>query len=131
MTAAISTSSYAAFRAGRDGTPVRVTLGRPRMPEPAGRRVWIYLAEAAPRGWYFNLGPAGFDRHYLRQLDRLGDCIEVKLGWLPGPVCLLCYERRVRGPADCHRRLFADWWTARTGAEVPELDGPRGRRRAR
>jgi hypothetical protein len=83
------------------------------------------VAELAPKGWYFNSEPDNFARRYREQLDRLADEIATKLGWLAedGPVVLLCYERRVRGPQDCHRRIWADWWSERTGEVIPELDG--------
>lgn len=34
---------------------------------------------------------------------------------------LLCFEDLAK--AHCHRRLFADFWQARTGQAVPELVG--------
>jgi hypothetical protein len=67
-----------------------------------------------------------FASRYLAQLDRCADDITTKLGWLTdefGPVCLLCFERRVRGAAGCHRRRFAQWWEARTGEVIAEYDG--------
>jgi hypothetical protein len=109
------------------GAPVRITLGIPRQ-LPPGRFRWPFLSEAAPKPWYFRSAPEKFDRMYRAQLARFADDIDIKLTWLadryPGQalVCL-CYERRARGPADCHRRIFADWWTERTGDPVPELDG--------
>jgi hypothetical protein len=121
----ISTCSYAAFVPSM-GTAIRISLGGPRIPEPSGREHWIYLRELAPRGWYFKAEPDAFAAAYLKQLDELAGYIEVKLGDLAGQfdrVCLLCWERRVTGPQDCHRRLWAQWWTERTGEEVPELDG--------
>jgi hypothetical protein len=118
------TCSYSAFRPDM-GTPVRITLGGPRQPEPTGRAHWLYVAELAPRGWYFR--SAEFDRHYTAQLDRYAAGIEEKLTRLGeatgSPLVLLCFERRIRGPADCHRRSFAQWWQERTGQQVPELDG--------
>lgn len=120
----ITTGSYAGWRP-EHGTPVRVTLGIPRWPRPPGRERWIYLAELAPRPWYFRAAPEKFDRYYLAQLDRLAADIETKLGWLAErfeAVSMLCYERRITGPSSCHRRLWADWHEARTGQHVPELD---------
>jgi hypothetical protein len=34
---------------------------------------------------------------------------------------LLCYEEMPGAALSCHRRVFAAWWTARTGWDVPEL----------
>lgn len=122
----IATCSYAAFQPTM-GTAIRISLGGPHRPEPSGREHWLYVAELAPRGWYFNAEPDVFARRYLEQLDRLSDDIEAKLGLLAdefGAVALCCFERRVRGPEDCHRRLWAQWWTEHvTGEEVPEHDG--------
>jgi hypothetical protein len=124
----LATCSYAAYKP-EFGTPVRITLGSPRRPEPTGREQWLFVAELAPRGWYFKAGPARFDACFTAQLDRHGDLIEEKLGWLADrcdlPLVLLCYERRVSvSGRDCHRLLVGRWWTARhPGQEVPELDG--------
>ena len=126
----IRTSSYAGWRP-EHGQPVRITLGGPRRPEPTGRARWLYVAELAPRGWYFNTAPEKFGRMYAAQLERLGDDIERKLGWLAGsfgPLVLCCFERRVSGPSDCHRRAAAEWLEKRLGIDIPELDprNPRG-----
>jgi hypothetical protein len=105
------------------GTPVRITLGTPRW-RPPGRRYWLYLAELAPQRDYFNAPAEEFERRYLAQLDELGDAIEQKLGWLTeayGPILLCCYEKDVRDPLACHRRMFARWYEARTGQPVPEI----------
>jgi hypothetical protein len=34
---------------------------------------------------------------------------------------LLCFCDLTVTGGHCHRRLFASWWTERTGQEVPEL----------
>jgi hypothetical protein len=123
--AQLFTCSYAAFKPEMR-TPVRITLGGPRRPEPTGRDHWLYVAELAPKGWYFKAPADVFARRCTEQLDRLADDIDAKLAWLTeefgGPIVLLCWEKRVRGPEDCRRR-WAAWWTERTGIEVPELDG--------
>jgi hypothetical protein len=120
----ISTCSYAGWLP-EHGQPVRITLGPPRRPEPTGRDVWLYVAELAPQGWYFRAGPEKFDRCYAAQLARHAAAIEMKLTMLTdqfGDLCLCCFERAVRGPAECHRLQFGAWWTARTGQPVPEHD---------
>lgn len=106
------------------GQPVRITLGQPRRPEPTGLERWIFIAELAPRGYYFRAEPTVFDARYAAQLDRFADDIDAKLKILNeafGRISLLCYERRVTG-RQCHRLAFGRWWEARTGQEVPELD---------
>ena len=105
--AELFTCSYSAFRT-EYGTPVRITLGGPRQPEPTGRERWLYVAELAPKGSYFHAEPDVFAARYTEQLERLADDIEDKLCQLGdhfgGPIVLLCFERRVGGPQDCHRR---------------------------
>jgi uncharacterized protein (DUF1330 family) len=36
---------------------------------------------------------------------------------------LLCFESLKKPGEWCHRRMFADWWTEKTGDRVIELDG--------
>jgi len=120
----ISTCSYAGWHPSY-GVPVRITLGRPRQPEPTGRRQWVYLNELSPRPWHMK--SSRFDEHYTAQLDRLAADIVLKLTWLSeqfGPLCLLCFERRVRetSPAECHRLLAARRIERWLGIEVPEMD---------
>jgi hypothetical protein len=121
-TLALATCSFAAYEP-RMGMGVRITLSPPQWPPPPGGRArWIYLAELAPRGWYFR--SARFDQHYIRQLNRFAADIERKLGWLAeafGPVTLCCYERRVL-PGECHRLIAAEFVSNLLGIEVPELD---------
>ncbi len=117
----LATCSYSAWRAGY-GQPIRVTLGKPRWPEPTGRAQWVYFSELAPKPWYWR--SARFDTYYRRQLDRFAEDIEMKVAWLAerfGPITLLCYERRVL-PGECHRLIAGEWISKRLGIEVPELD---------
>jgi hypothetical protein len=96
ITPALATCSFAAYQP-RMGTGVRIALGVPRQ-LPPGRWHWPFVAELAPRPWYFRAAAEKFDRHYLAQLDRLADDIETKLGWLAeryGPLVLCCF--RVQG----------------------------------
>src|SRR5262249_26500231 len=120
----LATCSYSAYRPGM-GAPVRITLGVPRQ-LPPGRWRWPYLAEAAPRGWYFRAAPEQFDACYASQLNRFAADIETKPAWLaeryPGqPLVACCFERRV-SEGDCHRLAFGRWLQDRLGIEVPELD---------
>ena len=54
---------------------------------------------------------------YRRLLVGSGELLTERLISLPGPVCLLCVERR---PEDCHRTLIAGW-RAERGWEVEHL----------
>jgi hypothetical protein len=123
----LATCSFGAYHP-RMGAGVRVTLGVPRFPPPPmpGRFRWPYLAEAAPRGWYFRASPQKFERCYLSQLNHFAGDIEMKLGWLAerfpdSPLIACCFERRV-SEGECHRLLFGRWLQDRLGTEVPELD---------
>ncbi len=55
---------------------------------------------------------------YDRLLAGSGELLTERLLALPGPVCLLCAEKR---PAECHRRLVAEWVAGRHGFEVRHL----------
>lgn len=39
------------------------------------------------------------------------------------PLILLCFERRARSGANCHRRRFAEYWELHTGEIIPEIGG--------
>jgi hypothetical protein len=111
------------------GTGVRITLGVPRQ-LPPGRFRWPFLAELAPRPWYYRAAPEKFDRYYRAQLDRFAEDILTKITWLTeafGPVTLCCFERKVQ-PGECHRLIAAEWLQNRLGIEVPELDPGRENR---
>ena len=54
---------------------------------------------------------------YSYTLDLAGGLVTERLASLPGPVCLLCAERR---PDDCHRSLIAEWLAGR-GWEVEHI----------
>jgi len=127
------TCSYAAYR--RDmGTAVRITLSPPRyisLPDPRYSRYtkWPYLAELAPKADYFKAPEAVFDARYLQQLDQLAPDILRKLTWIEpefGALALLCFEKKISGPHDCHRRLAANWLSTRLGVEIPEMDAAPG-----
>jgi hypothetical protein len=127
----LATCSYSAYRQEM-GTPVRITLGIPRWPDPPGRQHWIFVSELAPRWAYFHAEPDVFERRYRAQLERHQTDILDKLAWLAGrfgPLTLCCFERHVSWPADCHRRIAAMWLQDRLGVEVPELD-PREEKRS-
>jgi hypothetical protein len=134
----IKTCSYTGYR--RDmGTAIRITLGIPRfisLPDPRYSRYsrWPYIQELAPRKEYFNAPEAVFDARYLAQLDERAADIMRKIAWFGGEgiaehgaIVLLCFEKKIAGPHDCHRRLASGWLSQRLGVEIPEMDpGPGG-----
>jgi hypothetical protein len=104
---------------------VGIALGAPKWPLPYHLHP---LAQLAPAGWMLHLeDEAKFAIAYGRKLDRLGIiAIKVSLEEVAAAagvdtLVLLCYERIDTGEAWCHRRIFAEWWSARTGEVVAEL----------
>jgi hypothetical protein len=112
------------------GQAVRISLGLPRFWKTIPR-----LTELNPPRKYFDAKPWVFAPKYIEHLDSIGpDHIQeqirelqyefVELQHKSGtPLVLLCFEKNVRGPIDCHRRRFAEWWYLKTGEWVPELGG--------
>jgi Protein of unknown function, DUF488 len=117
----LATSSYHAYRPEM-GQPVRISLGVPRFKlswELPPNPLW----ELTPRGRYFHAEPAEFAREYRAQLDRYGTARlhEIFTALATGDrLLLLCFER---SGADCHRRLFSQWWLEHTGEIIPEVGG--------
>ena len=81
------------------------------------------MAELAPRRAYWDA--PDFDEQYLAQVARFADDIDAKLSAIPaenGALVLLCWEKQVTGPEQCHRRLAAGFLSERYGVEIPEMD---------
>lgn len=105
-------------------------------PDRASMGIWVkaktpdkgiehWLAEAGigyrslvELGNVFLAFPDWQDR-YRRLLDAAGPLLTERLGDIPGPICLLCAERRV---AECHRQQVADYMAAHMGAVVQHLE---------
>jgi hypothetical protein len=130
----LATCSYWEYRRGT-GTATMITRYAPRgvaLPDPrwTGNSRWPAARLLAPGQDYFGKGlpPAQFAARYLADLNALGvPRVAAALRDVPvedGRLVLLCYERVSEVTAEpwrCHRRIFAQWWTERTGREVPEL----------
>lgn len=56
---------------------------------------------------------------YGRLLDTAGDQLTERLGTIPGPICLMCAEKRV---AECHRRHVAEYLAEHKGAVIRHLE---------
>jgi uncharacterized protein (DUF488 family) len=56
---------------------------------------------------------------YEKLLNSCGELLIQRLINIPGPICLLCAERRVE---DCHRKLVAEFLASHYGAEVHHLE---------
>ena len=126
----IVTCSWSAYRR-QFGTAVRISLGVPRvkLPDPryTDRAHYIYVAELAPRRAYWDA--PDFDERYLAQVAQFADDIDVKLSAIEpenGALCLLCWEKQITGPEQCHRRLAAGFLAERYGVDIPELDAAPG-----
>jgi hypothetical protein len=65
------------------------------------------------------LGLPDWPERYSRLLDLAGDLLTDRLAAVPGPVCLLCSEKRA---ADCHRSMIADHLARTAGAAVVHLE---------
>jgi len=65
------------------------------------------------------LGLPDWLERYGRLLDAAGPLLTERLAEIPGPICLLCAERKV---AECHRRLVADYLATHRGAVVQHLE---------
>jgi hypothetical protein len=123
----IVTCSWQAYRR-EFGTAVRTSLGVPRwvrLPDPAWSDYahWPYVAELAPRRAYWNA--PDFDARYLAQVARFAGDIDAKLAAIPaenGALVLLCWERQITGPDQCHRRLAAGFLQDRHGIQIEEMD---------
>lgn len=113
--------------------PVRITLGHPRF------KLRYVLAGTcmalAPKGLKDVKDDDEFERLYRARLESFGvEGIRRMLSDIAAPhaqgdavplLALLCYEDLTKPGEVCHRRMFASWWTERTGQKVEELGGGR------
>jgi hypothetical protein len=125
----LATSRYQAADLidGSGRTAVGITLGNPRW--KLSYPVVANLRQLAPTREMRQLtDPRLFDQMYRDRLDDLGvdevrrlltDCAERANN---EHLVALCFEDLAKPGLRCHRRLFANWWTANTGEEVPELE---------
>jgi hypothetical protein len=114
----LATCSFQDYRP-KMGRPVRISLVSPRWRCAASDAT--ALPDLAPHPSYFRAPPAVFTQRYLAQLDRVGVARlwEQFQALADGrPLVLLCFERDA---ADCHRKLFAEWWLELTDEVIPEL----------
>ncbi len=110
-------------------TAVRVSLGSPRW--GVGYNIDGAINELMPKGLFgkYDNDRAGFEREYRKLLDSIGvSRIKQQLSLYNSKgkdVVLLCYEDVRKGDNDwCHRTMFANWWTEKTGEVIEELPDP-------
>jgi hypothetical protein len=108
-----------------DVVPVGISRGVPRWPLPYRYKLLRLLAPS--RETFALQDLEEFQQAYMAGLEDIG---VGKIAWAlrkisrehsGRPLALLCYENTHTGEV-CHRRMFAEWWKAQTGQEVPELD---------
>jgi hypothetical protein len=134
----LATCSYDQYKRAM-GTAVRITrmaLRGVSLPDPryTDRNHWPVIRSLIPARAIFHQGlpPAEFAALYRNDLAKQRGLAQVAAEMAaipldPAPagqrLVLLCYENVTGplGPLVCHRRVFADWWTAWTGQDVPEL----------
>lgn len=56
---------------------------------------------------------------YQKLLDSSGELLTTRLDDIPGPICLMCAEKRV---VECHRLQVADYLIKHKGVEVQHLE---------
>lgn len=107
----------------QDVVAVGISRGTPKFPV---RYRYRRLPDLYPDGWMFGIeDDTRFNEAYRKKLDRIGvNRITVQFERISReeggrPLVLLCYET---DPTQCHRSAFAEWWEARTGQAVPELE---------
>jgi hypothetical protein len=87
------------------------------------RRAFSEIAALSERGW----GSDGSESRVAPGQRQHGTAVPP-----PSPrsesaaplLALLCYEDLSEPGTFCHRRMFAEWWSERTGEKVEELGGP-------
>lgn len=119
----LATCSYRQFMPSM-GTPVRITLGKPRF-----RLFYSYeeIRLLAPTPRMFRLRGKDFEHEYCEHLEKIGvQRLKTIFRQMAGRhddahLVLLCFENVLAGES-CHRRTFSSWWEEQTGEAVPELD---------
>lgn len=105
-------------------------------PDRASMGIWV-KAKTADKGIESWLAAAGigyqsvvelgnvfrdlpdWPKRYQRLLDMAGSVLIERLDGIPGPICLLCAEKRV---AECHRQQVAEYLATHRGAVVKHLE---------
>ena len=106
-------------------TPLRISAGNPRYPLPYAIRDKAAIL-APPYRILKIADQEEYRRLYFEQLDKYGvQKIYSVLKSLAEPgkeIVLLCFEDICKPGQWCHRRMFAEWWEAKTGKAVEELE---------
>jgi uncharacterized protein (DUF488 family) len=105
-------------------------------PDRASMGIWV-KAKTADKGIEIWLAAAGigyrslvelgnvflefpdWQERYRRLLDSSGQLLTERLQSIPGPICLLCAEKRV---GECHRQQVADYLAKHHGTAIQHLE---------
>jgi hypothetical protein len=106
---------------------VKISLGSPRWQVPYGFAGEVNALK--PWGLLNIQDKEVYRREYIKQLEKTG--VDGILRQMKpfisqgGDVVLLCFEDIRKGENDwCHRTMFADWWTKKTGEVIEEYPDP-------
>lgn len=81
-----------------------------------------HVMSIKPYGVFGKYHGEEYKQKYFERLDRIGvERICDELMAVQGDkenLVLMCYEK---DPNECHRRMFAEWWYARTGEIIEEM----------
>ena len=108
---------------------VRITIGHPRF--HLGYRLAGTIPELAPRRDMLGKAPAEFAALYTALLEERGGVEQLTQRFAAvaaearsAALVLLCFEDLRKPDVFCHRRVFAEWWEAQTGAVIEEIAEP-------
>ena len=127
ITPALFTSCYGAkaLIIGSGQAAIRTSLGAPRW--KLDYTIAGVCREIMPDRPMLGLGFHEYEVAYRAKLERVGaDVIqqafcELSQAASGRDLILLCFEDLTKPDLWCHRRIFADWWTEKTGQVVLEL----------
>jgi len=102
---------------------VRTTVGKPKAAPIFADQRYVELLSTAPWGIFKVASMQEFRPRYRQRLHQRFERIRSEIEQLRAEnpdrkLVLCCYDR---DPARCHRSLFAEWWTQKTGEDVVEL----------
>ena len=60
-----------------------------------------------------------WQHRYEKLLSSCGELLTQRLMEIPGPICLLCAEKKA---SECHRKIVADFLAKHRGAEIYHLE---------
>jgi hypothetical protein len=120
------TCNYAHFTPAM-GTAIQTSRGAPRW--PLRYALDVKISELMPARWTLDLPYDVFADRYRDQLDEVGvDHLAARFQAIASAtgeprLVLLCFENLAKPGLWCHREMFSEFWSSRTGHQVLEL-GP-------